>query len=262
MAACDNPVAARCDRDQTRSVTDDYREPSERALRWVEAALGSNAQVLEVSRLFGGLTADMDRLTVAAGGDPFDVVLRRWSNSEWGTGLVDREAAGLEALVDHDLPVPRLLAVDRTGERTGVPSLLMTALRGAPSLKQSDVGDCLRAAGGCTGPHSQRRPHWARGDGSPRLRRAQGPWLDPRPRTRSGCERCRRGPGPPLPAGARAWRLPAAQHLVVGTTVVGRGRLDLCRQRSTGDRRRSLPALPGGGVLRRSRRGIPWPLRG
>jgi hypothetical protein len=127
-----NPVAVpeRC-RPDSCDMADSYRQPSEQTRRWVEAALGSNAQVLAASRLIGGLTADMDRLTIAAGRSRFDVVLRRWSDSKWAnwaTGLLDRETAGLTALAGHDLPVPRLLAVDRTGEQAGVPCLLMTAL--------------------------------------------------------------------------------------------------------------------------------------
>ncbi|MGH3487330.1 MAG: phosphotransferase family protein [Actinopolymorphaceae bacterium] len=120
-----------------------YRPPDGRVLHWVERALGANARIRTTSRLLGGLTADMDRLTVATDGSVFDVVLRRWSDQKWGPGLVEREAAGLEVLAHHDLPMPRLLAADRSGEDAGEPSLLMSALPGEPLLQPPDLTDCV-----------------------------------------------------------------------------------------------------------------------
>lgn len=125
----------------------EYSRPSDEILRWAEAAVGSSAHVVRVSRLMGGLTASMDRLSVVAGGRAFDVVLRRWSGDqwrEWGPGLVDRETAALQALADHELPVPRLLASDRLGGQTGVPALLMTALPGHPAHSPTDLADGVR----------------------------------------------------------------------------------------------------------------------
>ena len=124
-------------------MPDSYLPPPQQAVRWVEQALG--ARVLRISRLVGGLTADMDRLTVQGRTDePFDVVLRRWSaGAEWTIGLVDRESAGLSALADRDLPVPRLLAYDATGEQAGVAGLLMSALPGEPVLRPPDLPDYL-----------------------------------------------------------------------------------------------------------------------
>ncbi|GAA2759357.1 phosphotransferase family protein [Actinopolymorpha rutila] len=125
----------------------EYTQPPEQTLRWVETAVGADARVVRVSRLHGGLTATMDRLTVVAGGRELDVVLRRWAGDqwqEWGPGLVDREAAALRALADHDLPVPRLLAADSSGRQTGVPALLMTALPGHPARSPTDIVDGVR----------------------------------------------------------------------------------------------------------------------
>lgn len=121
------------------AVADEYGRLSERVRIWVETALGPNARVQAATVLSGGLTADMDRLIVAVAGRQLDVVLRRWSDHEWGPGLVDREAAGLEALASHDLPVPRLLAADHSGEEAGEPCLLMTALPGDPAFNPSDL---------------------------------------------------------------------------------------------------------------------------
>lgn len=121
----------------------DYQPPSQQVLRWVEESL--NGRVLAASRLLGGLTADMDRLTVAMrSGTTIDVVLRRWWDAG-GSGLVRREAAGLAALVGHDVPAPRLLATDPAGAAPGVPCLLMSALPGEPMLAPPDMAACVRA---------------------------------------------------------------------------------------------------------------------
>lgn len=125
-------------------MSDGYQQPSDQVLGWVEAALGPGSRVVVTSRLVGGLTADMDRLTVVSGSRSYDVVLRRWGNSEWAKGLIDREAAGLTLLVDRGLPTPRLLATDRSGDQAGTPCLLMTALPGAPLLRPPDMDNCLR----------------------------------------------------------------------------------------------------------------------
>ncbi len=123
-----------------------YQPPSAQALQWVEGVLGRHAQVTSVSRLVGGLTAAVDRLTVRTSrARGFDVVLRRWAADDtWAAGLVDREAAGLALLAAEDLPVPRLLAEDRTGGSAGTPSLLMTAMSGSPLLDPSDLGSYVR----------------------------------------------------------------------------------------------------------------------
>jgi len=109
----------------------DYTPPSERVRQWVEDLVGP---IHRISRLTGGLTADMDRLTIA-GSD--DVVLRRWGKRRWGAELVDREATGLRAIAGHGIPAPELIAAD-LGELAGEPCLLMTALPGRPLLEPID----------------------------------------------------------------------------------------------------------------------------
>jgi aminoglycoside phosphotransferase (APT) family kinase protein len=121
-----------------------YFEASAQTLRWVETELGPNVRIRKVARLFGGMTADMDRLTVEDSEHTFDVVLRRWGDKPWADGLIVRETAALTLLANQDLPVPRLLAADRSGDQSGVPCLLMTALPGEPLLVPGDLADCLR----------------------------------------------------------------------------------------------------------------------
>lgn len=120
-----------------------HRPPDPRVLDWVEDQLG--AAVVGAERLTGGITADVDRLTLAGGRAP--VVLRRWTDPEtWPEHLVEREAAALDAVDAVDatvVPAPRLLATDAGGHLTGVPSLLMTQVAGRVELTPTDRGAWL-----------------------------------------------------------------------------------------------------------------------
>jgi aminoglycoside phosphotransferase (APT) family kinase protein len=122
----------------------EYTSPTRRALAWVERSLGSQRRVVDVTRLRGGLTAAMDLVTVAGPDGSRRVVLRRWYIEGATTqGLVDREAAGLEALGGSVVPAPELIAADRDGSATGTPCTLTTALAGAPDLSPTDRGSWL-----------------------------------------------------------------------------------------------------------------------
>ena len=90
------------------------------------------------ARLPGGITADMDRITVESPYGLTDVVLRRWPDEDWATGLVTREALGLAAIHGHGVPAPRLLAMDEDGTETGVRCTLTSALPGEPDLTPAD----------------------------------------------------------------------------------------------------------------------------
>lgn len=114
-----------------------YRPPDRRVLDWVGARLATD--VLRVDRLTGGITSDVDRLTLA--GDRPPVVLRRWSDTgTWLERLVEREAASLTALAATTIPAPHLLAADPDGEDAGVPSVVMSHVPGEVVLAPRDPG--------------------------------------------------------------------------------------------------------------------------
>ncbi|HEX7172846.1 MAG TPA: phosphotransferase [Candidatus Limnocylindria bacterium] len=81
------------------------------------------------------------------------MVLRRWTASEWDTDadgprLVEREHRVLRGLESTDIPAPRVLAVDPTGETAGVPALLMARLPGRMDLTPTDPKAWLRQIAG------------------------------------------------------------------------------------------------------------------
>jgi aminoglycoside phosphotransferase (APT) family kinase protein len=96
------------------------------------------ARVTEVASLPGGITADMDRITVDSPTGPIDVILRRWPDEAWTEGLVTREACALEAIRGRGVPAPQLLAMDEDGAETGVRCTLTSALAGQPDLSPAD----------------------------------------------------------------------------------------------------------------------------
>lgn len=101
------------------------------------------ARVAEVAPLSGGLTADMDRVTVESPAGPMDLVLRRWPGEDWAEGLVPREAAALAAVRGCGVPAPELLAMDPDGAETGVRCTLTSALNGQPDLSPADMRSWL-----------------------------------------------------------------------------------------------------------------------
>lgn len=62
-----------------------------------------------------------------------EFVLRCYVRAEWNEeepGLAQREAAALRVVAPAPVATPELVAIDPTGERVGVPALLMTRLPG------------------------------------------------------------------------------------------------------------------------------------
>jgi len=129
--------------------------------------------VTVTTRLPGGITADMDRITVDSPSGLTDVVLRRWLGEDWTKGLVTREASALAAIRGHGVPAPRLLAMDEDGAETGVRCTLTSALPGQPDLAPADMRSWLgQLAGTHAAIHAvppeaeMRRDGWDR-DGAP-----------------------------------------------------------------------------------------------
>ena len=121
-----------------------------RTREWVARSVGKGARVVGGHRLTGGITSSMHQLTVETRtGVRQQVVLRRWrpgaSNEAADAGLfVQREGNVLSRLETTDIPAPRFLAADPTGEFTGVPALLMSRMAGRMDLAPVDQNAWLR----------------------------------------------------------------------------------------------------------------------
>ncbi len=128
---------------QTDQMPRGYESPTPEILQWVAHHVHRRAQVRAVVPLPGGITADMDRVTVDSPTGLKDVVLRRWPSEGWAEGLVTREASALAAVRGCGVPAPQLLAMDEDGAETGVRCTLTSALSGQPDLSPADMQSWL-----------------------------------------------------------------------------------------------------------------------
>ncbi|HZD03202.1 MAG TPA: aminoglycoside phosphotransferase family protein [Actinomycetes bacterium] len=106
--------------------------PPRVALDWAAAALGGT--VISVRPLRGGTASAVHLLRVAlAGGVVERAVLRRYVRPELNAEepvMAAWEARALRVVQGLQVPTPRLLAVDPTGARAGVPAVLMSQVAG------------------------------------------------------------------------------------------------------------------------------------
>ncbi len=109
-------------------------DPPREALRWVTDVVGAD-EVEGVRALPGGSSAAMHLVTVRHGSSHHRVVLRRFVRHEQQVERPSRarlEAKALEHVAAAPVPTPSLLGCDPDGSLTGVPTVLMTELRGQP----------------------------------------------------------------------------------------------------------------------------------
>lgn len=111
--------------------------------RWelLVESIWDGASLRSVEPLIGGLGGLLDRVQALADGAAVSTVVRRFL-PEWGEGAADvaRSVATLEVLASHDVPGPRPMWSDGTGELLGRPALAMTDLPGSPVAAALDPG--------------------------------------------------------------------------------------------------------------------------
>jgi aminoglycoside phosphotransferase (APT) family kinase protein len=120
--------------------------PSDAALNWAARSIAPGATVTSVRRLTGGITSAMHAISVVdRQGRHHRCVLRRWvdDHANDGPDRVVREARILEKLESTEIPAPRVLATDVSGEECHESALLMSYLDGRMELKPTNWNDWL-----------------------------------------------------------------------------------------------------------------------
>jgi aminoglycoside phosphotransferase (APT) family kinase protein len=115
-------------------------------LRWVERSVSQGARVERLRAIPGGLSASVHAIDVVdRRGRRHRLVLKRfiWDDPE-EPDMALREGRILELVSSLPLPTPQLVALDRHGESSGFPSLLMTRLPGRPVLRPHDPARWVR----------------------------------------------------------------------------------------------------------------------
>ncbi len=110
-------------------------------LQWIAEVVGSSATIRSIRRLAGATSSTLHSIEVLHNGQRMRLVLRQFTNADWleeEPNLVRHEAASLEKAREADVPTPELIARDETGERCGVPAILMTQLGGRVELTPPD----------------------------------------------------------------------------------------------------------------------------
>jgi aminoglycoside phosphotransferase (APT) family kinase protein len=114
--------------------------------RWVADAVGAGTRLESVHPLTGATSSTLHSITARFNGREIKLVLRRFTNTEWleeEPGLARHEAESLKLAAQAATPTPELIAYDETGERCGVPAILMTQLPGSVELKPRDFDHWL-----------------------------------------------------------------------------------------------------------------------
>ena len=111
----------------------------ERGVAWAAERLGH--AVVSAEPLSGGWTSTMLRVTDESGAQS---VLRLMTNEPWrthGSELTTREHETQLMLAGTDVPAPRSIALDATGDQAGDPAHLMSLLPGTIDLRRSSQAD-------------------------------------------------------------------------------------------------------------------------
>ena len=139
-----SPAHGFCDDDETRRLL--RSRPPAQALAWAGRYLG--ARVTSARAMRGGMSSAVHLLTAELPrGGSVQAVLRRYVRPEVNEEEPDiarQEAEVLRFVEPLNVPTPRLLAVDPTGDEAGVPALLMSRLPGRVDWWPTDADPWLR----------------------------------------------------------------------------------------------------------------------
>ncbi len=139
-----SPAHGFCDDEPTRRLI--RSRPPQAVLQWASEQMG--APVVSARAMRGGMSSAVHLLTTRRpDGLRSEAVLRRYVRPELNEEEPDiaaREARALRFIERIDLPTPRVLALDATGSEVGVPTILMSRLRGRVDWWPSDLERWLR----------------------------------------------------------------------------------------------------------------------
>lgn len=115
---------------------------------WLSRGLGFAVWAVEATPVTGATSSSLYRLLVRGAGQEHRLILRLFTNESWRAeepDLVRHEAACLRRAQGSEVPVPRLVATDESGDACGAPAVLMTELPGRVDPMPPDRTAWLRA---------------------------------------------------------------------------------------------------------------------
>lgn len=122
---------------------------SEAPLRRIVREVAGDAEIEHIERLRGGVDALTHAVGLRRGGGTEWLVVRRWKAQtlEWNPGAPARVWTALQLLSRHEVPAPRPIFLDASGELSGEPVLVMTRAPGQATLAPPDLRGYLRELG-------------------------------------------------------------------------------------------------------------------
>ncbi|ANU09118.1 hypothetical protein BBH88_01615 [Planococcus antarcticus DSM 14505] len=108
------------------------------SVEWVKTQLGDTAEITSVKPLEGGTSSTLFELAVQENGSAYSYVLRLFHKADWlekEPDLAKHEADSLQLAEQAGLLAPHLIAYDETGDRSGMPAVLMTKMSGSVVLQ-------------------------------------------------------------------------------------------------------------------------------
>ncbi|AIY04144.1 hypothetical protein Plano_0179 [Planococcus sp. PAMC 21323] len=113
----------------------------EQSVEWVKAQFDEPVEVKNVKPLTGATSSTLYELVVSKESLECSYVLRLFHKADWlakEPDLAKHEATSLQYAEKMGLPTPHLIAYDETGEKSGIPSVLMSKMPGSVVLQPSN----------------------------------------------------------------------------------------------------------------------------
>ncbi|WP_165279918.1 phosphotransferase family protein [Paenibacillus protaetiae] len=119
---------------------------SDGVLDWVIQHTDQHADVTSVNRVQGGTSSAVYRIEISGRYDKSSYILRQFDQADWlkqEPDLALHEAASLRLAEETAVKTPALLAFDETGHACGLPTVLMTELKGEVVLEPEYLDDWI-----------------------------------------------------------------------------------------------------------------------
>ncbi|TAA66325.1 phosphotransferase family protein [Planococcus salinarum] len=129
-------------------------------IEWIEKISGNRVDVEEIKKLPGGTSSLVFEVPFENKEMHESIVLRLFHQKEWlakEPDLARHEGESLQNAALLEIPSPAFIALDETGEKSGMPAVLMTKLPGTTILQPSDMPSWLdKMAAALAGIHRQK----------------------------------------------------------------------------------------------------------
>lgn len=121
-------------------------KPTSESLTWIENITGKKIDSEQIKKLPGGTSSLVFEIPFSAESSHEPLVLRLFNDQEWlemEPDLAKHESESLKRAVLSKVSTPVLIASDETGEKCGLPAVLMSKLPGEPKLHAADLDTWL-----------------------------------------------------------------------------------------------------------------------